>query len=237
MQSIVDSYIAKRTSAHVDAYTPVHKDVDPDKYSFLLGYFDDENHEGYPYNVFKLFEGCHLTSRGTTDLPGVKITRIIDEKGSFDNIVMDKVPYGVFVRNDLPQWIIQILNELSLMFVYTFGDVPNKVTIPIEVNEHFDSWLGETPNRLAFVDDVVFCVVNHEEIKQHLRLFDPSWEITDSAIIPLMIYEISRESITLVPKYNLGRLIPYQYPMEMGQFRNFVMHKDIALISVTTDRE
>ena len=235
MKSIVDSYIAMKTASHEDAYTPVHKDVDLDKYSFLMGYFDNEKHEGYIYNVFKLFEGCHLTAHGTTDLPGVKITRIIDEKGAFDTVVMDDVPYGVFIRNDLPQWIIQILNELAFMFVYTFGDAAGKVTIPIEVVEHFNSWLGEEPNRLAFVDDVVLCVLSKEEIEQHLKLVDPSWEIPESMIVPLMIYDITAESITLVPKYNLGRLIPFQYPMEMTAFKQFVMHKDIVLISVTTD--
>ena len=236
MQDVIDSYTAHKSAASTAAFKPI-KELDK-KYQFLIGFHDTEAKDSWIAQVFELFTKCPLTASGEYSTePAMVLTRIKDENGAFENHHMDSVPYGWFVRNDLPMWIIQILNELTLRMIYTFGTVPNKYTIPIETNEHFDSWLGEDPLAIAFTDDVVFVKLSKAEINSTLGTFAYRWELPEQIVIPMMIGDISSEEITLIPNYSLGRLIPIKLTLKMDEFKEYVLKKNVVLMSVLIDNK
>lgn len=235
MRNILDSYIARKTAASVDAYHPINI-LDLTKYTFVVGYFDTEEKNSYVSRVFETFVDCHVTSTGTyDDHPGVMITRIKDEKGAFISrpVIDNTVPYGVFVRNNLPMWILQIIGNLASILCYTFDNTGDKITIPIETTEHFESWLGEDPHPFAFADDIVFASFDKTEFKEKLRVLVPFWDLPEHVLVPLRISGIDKENIQLMPVADLSRVISYSYDVDMKTFRQCVLNNDVNLFSVT----
>lgn len=236
MLNILDSYVAKKTAASTIAYTPIKSDIDLSKYSLAIAYFDTDEKNSYVSRVFETFIGCHETASGeTTDDPGVVITAIKDENGAFLNskINDDPVPYGVYVRNNLPMWVLQIIGNLVSVLCFTFEENGDKVTIPIESAEHFDTWFGEDPHEFAFVDDIVFTSFEKSEIAEKLRILSPSWELPRVVLVPLKIVGINKEKIQLSPVADLSRVIPFAYDVDIKMFRNCLFEKTAHLFSVT----
>lgn len=183
---------------------------------------------------FKMFKNCHLTNNGTIDKDdAVKIVAVTDEEGNKTS--ENKVPrYGIFIRNNLPMWIVEIMLEVKMSFAYLFTDYDNVKIGSVNDETKLDAWTDlAKEDIIACADDFIITTIDVENLKSTLKSFDSTWELTDDAeCIIFKIIAVSDTHVVIAPQEHLGRLLPFQYKMALEDFKKEILAERIRLYVV-----
>lgn len=224
-----NSFMAMQQATSPKAFKPVEDDVEG--YSLLLaverGTGDDS------LSLFlNLFIGCHMTSDGRHDAgPAVKLVKIYDEDGNFEKEPEDqRFLYGVYIRDNLPVWVKQLLIEAEVTFGFMNSDSTHVLSLEITTEEHFKNWLGDNPITPVFENDVIFAAIDREMLLPHLTMISSTWELPENILLMYRIAEISKEQVIVEPRNFLMQLLPYRYRIDMEDFKKEVLERNVSLI-------
>lgn len=226
-----NSFTAMQKATSPLAFKPVSGDLEG--YSLLLAV--ERSASDDTLSLFlNLFTGCHLTSDGKHDADAaVKLVKVYDEDGHFEKDPSDqRFMYGVYLRDNLPVWIKQLLIEAEVTFGFMNSETSHILPLEIKTEEHFQNWLGETPITPAFENDVIFAAIDRAMLAPNLKMFSGSWELPDNILLMYRIADIDKEQVVVEPRNFLMQLLPYRYRISMSDFKNEVLERNISLIAL-----
>ena len=236
MYDAKDTFQMSVTSRNANSFKP---EVELDnKYSMLLSLIM-KNDTNQVAEFFKLFKNCHLTNNGPLDMDdGVKIVAITDEEGkpTSSNTL---VRYGIFIRNNLPMWIIEIMLEVKMSFAYLFTDYDNVKIAKVSTEKQLNAWV-ETTKTFEYItsDDFVLSSIDAENLRSTIKSFDSTWELESEnpfVIFKLVSFDDENDEIIISPQEHLARLLPFRYKISIDNFKTEVLNKNIDLYAVKID--
>lgn len=205
------------------------------KYSLLLSLrMKDMNNRVVQF--FDLFKHCHLTNTGALDMDdGIKIEKISTANGEGLNRV--RMPrYGIYIRNNLPMWIVEIILEVKMTFAYMFTEYDNVSIAQVLTEDQVKAWESATETyKFLLSDDFILACIDVDNLKATLKTFDSTWEVdSDKPFIIFKVVKIDREEnfIVIAPQEHLARLLPIQYKMSIKNFTDEVVNQHIDLYAV-----
>lgn len=205
----------------------------PSKYTMLMS-ICMRNTTNSVVDFFDIFRNCHLTSNGIIDYDdAIKIMYVTDENGKKTSD--SSVPrYGIFIRNNLPMWIVEIMLEVKMSFAYLFTDYDNVELGIVDTEDELNAWLELAKvNSATIADDFILTGMDSANLRASLRSFDETWTISEeSENLIMKISEIDKDNIILTPQEHLARLLPYRYKISIDNFKKEIKDKHIRLYAV-----
>lgn len=205
----------------------------PSKYSMLMS-VRMRNTNNSIVDFFNIFKNCHLTSNGVIDNDdAIKIVYITDEQGR--NTSDSSVPrYGIFIRNNLPMWIVEIMLEVKMSFAYLFTDYDNVELGVVDTLDEVNAWLDlARVNSETVADDFILTTMDASTLRASLRSFDDTWTLSEESENMIMkIYAVDKDHLIISPQEHLARLLPYRYKISIDDFKKEIKDKRIRLYAV-----
>ena len=231
MYDVNDTYQMFVKARSENAFKP--EEEISDDYSMLLS-IRMRNKSNHVSDFFSMFKNCHLTNNKTIDMnDGVKIVHITDRDGKKTS--SDSVPrYGIFIRNNLPMWIIEIVLEIKMSFAYLFTEYDNVKIGSVDTEDKFNAWYDlASNNMIACSDDFIITTIDTENLKATLKMIDNTWELEDGAeCVIFKIIQVSNTDVVISPQEHLGRLLPFHYKMSLDNFKKEILEGRIRLYAV-----
>lgn len=142
--------------------------------------------------------------------------------------------YGIFIRNNLPMWIVEIMLEVKMSFAYLFTDYDNVELGIVDTEDELNAWLELAKvNSATIADDFILTGMDSANLRASLRSFDETWTISEeSENLIMKISEIDKDNIILTPQEHLARLLPYRYKISIDNFKKEIKDKHIRLYAV-----
>jgi len=231
MYDVKDTFQMMVKARSAEAFKP--EEEIPSKYSMLMS-IRMRNTDNSVVDFFNIFRNCHLTSNGIIDHDdAIKIMHVTDEDGKKTS--GSSVPrYGIFIRNNLPMWIVEIMLEVKMSFAYLFTDYDNVELGIVDTEDEVNAWLElAKANSETIADDFILTTMDAGTLRASLRSFDDTWTLGEESENMIMkVYDVDNENLIIAPQEHLARLLPYRYKISIENFKKELKDKLIRLYAV-----
>ena len=231
MYDVKDTFQMMVKARSAGAFKP--EEEIPSKYSMLMS-IRMRNTDNSVVDFFNIFRNCHLTSNGIIDHDdAIKIMHVTDEDGKKTS--GSSVPrYGIFIRNNLPMWIVEIMLEVKMSFAYLFTDYDNVELGIVDTEDEVNAWLElAKANSETIADDFILTTMDAGTLRASLRSFDDTWTLGEESENMIMkVYDVDNENLIIAPQEHLARLLPYRYKISIENFKKELKDKLIRLYAV-----